>query len=153
MFAPVKGAGGRFIARADKDKPFARGLKATDPAGRARALAESAAAERAARLAEAEADYESCSAFHSRGITEWSRAACELLNYLAEQQKKNPGRRGSTHDPVLKAKQLGVEIAREWMHAAKEDCDEALRVLQTLEAEQEAGGAAAAGVLASGGAE
>ncbi|MDP1604988.1 MAG: hypothetical protein Q8M03_17195, partial [Legionella sp.] len=32
--APVQGAGGRFIRRDDKDKPFATGLKATDPAGR-----------------------------------------------------------------------------------------------------------------------
>jgi hypothetical protein len=34
---PVRGAGGRFVARADKDKPFAEGLQATDPAGAARA--------------------------------------------------------------------------------------------------------------------
>lgn len=34
---PVKGAGGRFIARADANKPVATGLKATDPQGRARA--------------------------------------------------------------------------------------------------------------------
>ena len=34
-FAPAKGAGGRFIRRADKGKPFAAGLKATDPAAAA----------------------------------------------------------------------------------------------------------------------
>ncbi len=38
-FAPVTGAGGRFIRRDDKDKPFATGLKATDRAGRLRAAA------------------------------------------------------------------------------------------------------------------
>jgi hypothetical protein len=45
-FAPVKGAGGRFIRREDKDLPFARGIKALDPVGAAHvaAKAESAAA-------------------------------------------------------------------------------------------------------------
>jgi hypothetical protein len=45
-FAPVKGAGGRFIRREDTDKPVARGIKALDPVGAARAVAkaESAAA-------------------------------------------------------------------------------------------------------------
>jgi hypothetical protein len=36
-FTPAKGAGGRFIRRDDKDKPFAVGLKATDAPGAARA--------------------------------------------------------------------------------------------------------------------
>jgi hypothetical protein len=35
--APAKGAGGRFIRRDDIGKPFARGIKALDPAGRAAA--------------------------------------------------------------------------------------------------------------------
>jgi hypothetical protein len=43
VFAPAKGAGGRFIRRADKGKPFAIGLLAnllaTDPAGAERAAA------------------------------------------------------------------------------------------------------------------
>jgi len=55
-FAPVKGAGGRFIARADKGKPFARGLKATDPAGAAQAGADCARAAAAAAWAQAEAE-------------------------------------------------------------------------------------------------
>ncbi len=38
-FVPVRGAGGRFIRRADQGKPFATGLKATDPAAAARAAA------------------------------------------------------------------------------------------------------------------
>jgi hypothetical protein len=54
-FAPVKGAGGRFIRRADKGQPFATGLKATDPAGRSRAQADCDAAARHARVAQAEA--------------------------------------------------------------------------------------------------
>ena len=57
-FAPVKGAGGRFIRRADKGKPFAAGLKATDAAAAAAANAacrrEALASRAAQRRAEAE---------------------------------------------------------------------------------------------------
>ena len=48
--SPAKGAGGRFIRRADKGKPFAVGLKATDPRA---AAAAGAACSRAAALARA----------------------------------------------------------------------------------------------------
>ena len=50
-FAPVKGAGGRFVRREDIGKPFAAGMKALDPAGHARADAacSHAAAARAPR--------------------------------------------------------------------------------------------------------
>jgi predicted transcriptional regulator len=54
-FTPVKGAGGRFIRREDRDKPIARGLKATDPAGRARALAACRKAQRLSRASQAKA--------------------------------------------------------------------------------------------------
>jgi hypothetical protein len=54
--APAKGAGGRFIRRDDKGKAFAQGLKATDPAGRAAALADCASAARLARKAQAKAE-------------------------------------------------------------------------------------------------
>ena len=53
QFTPVKGAGGRFIARADKGKPFARGLKATDRQGAARASAACVRAEAIAAQAQA----------------------------------------------------------------------------------------------------
>jgi hypothetical protein len=46
QLAPVKGAGGRFIRRADKGKPFAAGLKATDPAAAALAAAPAGASRR-----------------------------------------------------------------------------------------------------------
>jgi hypothetical protein len=52
---PAKGAGGRFIRREDKDKPFASGLKALDPAGRRRAEARCATAEPLSREALEEA--------------------------------------------------------------------------------------------------
>jgi hypothetical protein len=57
-FAPGKGAGGRFIRREERGQPFAHGIKALDPAGRAVAAAASAEAERTARRARAEAQAE-----------------------------------------------------------------------------------------------
>jgi len=48
---PVKGSGGRFIRRADKDKPFPTGLKALDPAGYSDAEARCGVAEPLSREA------------------------------------------------------------------------------------------------------
>ena len=58
QFAPGKGAGGRFIRRDDIGKPFARGIKALDPAGRAAAAVASAEAARLAERARREAEFE-----------------------------------------------------------------------------------------------
>jgi hypothetical protein len=55
---PAKGAGGRFIRREDKDKPFPQGLKATDPAGAARASQACGEAETMSRAAQGEAERE-----------------------------------------------------------------------------------------------
>ena len=57
-FALAKGAGGRFIRRADKGKPFARGLKATDPDGAARAIERCGEAALLSRQAQREAEAE-----------------------------------------------------------------------------------------------
>ena len=57
-FAPAKGAGGRFIRRADKGKPFVRGLKATDPDGAARAVDRCGEAAVLSRQAQREAEAE-----------------------------------------------------------------------------------------------
>ena len=54
-FAPVKGAGGRFVRREDARQPFAAGMKALDPAGHAQADAACSHAQRRARRAEADA--------------------------------------------------------------------------------------------------
>jgi hypothetical protein len=51
----VRGAGGRFIARADRHKPYPRGLKATDPTGAARAGAACADAQAIAAQAQGDA--------------------------------------------------------------------------------------------------
>jgi hypothetical protein len=65
---PVKGAGGRFIARADKDKPVPTGLKATDPPGHTRAVVACATAARLSDAAQAKA------------LADKRRAQCEVAH-------------------------------------------------------------------------
>ena len=57
-FAPAKGAGGRFVRREHAGKPFAKGPHALDPAARAEAEAECAAAARHAQEAQRQAEDE-----------------------------------------------------------------------------------------------
>jgi len=83
-FAPVKGAGGRFIARADRDKPVAAGLKATDPRAASRALAACAQAEALAREAQAEAAW----LRWSEVILDWLKTARILRDALAAHQAR-----------------------------------------------------------------
>lgn len=53
---PVKGAGGRFVPRSEAGRPVAQGLKALDPAARAKASAACAAAAARGAKARARAD-------------------------------------------------------------------------------------------------
>ena len=76
--APAKGAGGRFIRREDIGKPFATGLKATDAAGRERALDAYASAARLGRLAQARAEAEARHATHLRAIAATTQAVADL---------------------------------------------------------------------------
>jgi hypothetical protein len=85
-FAPVKGAGGRFIRREDAGKPFARGPKAIDPPGHERALAACAAAEPLSRGARAQdaARFEE----RLRAVAEVNRAAEQLRRYRERRAKQ-----------------------------------------------------------------
>jgi hypothetical protein len=78
---PVRGAGGRFIRREDKDKPFAHGLKATDAEARARAVAACRQAELLARAAQAQALTAQRFDARLRAIAEVNRACAELAQY------------------------------------------------------------------------
>ncbi len=77
-FAPAKGAGGRFIRRADKGKPFATGLKATDPAARGRALAACGRAKRLSRAAQARAKKDARHAALLRALADNARCLAAL---------------------------------------------------------------------------
>jgi predicted transcriptional regulator len=76
--APVKGAGGRFVRRADKGQPFASGLKATDPRAAAQAAAACAAADGLARAAQKEAEADERAQARVTYLKELERLATEL---------------------------------------------------------------------------
>ena len=128
-FAPAKGAGARFIRREDKSRPFATGLKALDPAGRARSAAECEEAERVARAARAEA--EATLRFEQRiqAIDATNRASRALNDFLAARQAQ--GARPRTRADALLAQMLfravNVRLGRwEFLQAAQADrCGEA----------------------------
>jgi hypothetical protein len=115
-FAPVRGAGGRFVCRADKGKPFAAGLKATDAAAAARACAACRDARdmadtahgRAATLQRAEACVGAIEAVN--------RALADLNRYRA---KRAEAGRPALHDGDRVAQLLvrTVEIATERLTA------------------------------------
>jgi hypothetical protein len=78
-FAPIKGAGARFVKRKEKGRPFARGLKATDRVGGARAAAACAFAEARGRQAQAEASW----MLWNETFLDWLKLAAELEASLA----------------------------------------------------------------------
>jgi hypothetical protein len=91
-FKPAKGASGRFIRRADIGQPFAHGLKATDPAGRARAAAACARAEALASLARVQAQANKRHDALLRAIDATSRAFAALNRFQRTYRKTAAGR-------------------------------------------------------------
>ncbi|MBI2716104.1 MAG: hypothetical protein HYX37_16855 [Rhizobiales bacterium] len=113
-FAPVQGAGARFIRREDKGRPFATGLKATDPAGRARAAVECEQAERVARAAQAEAEDERRFEDYMRAGAAVNRTLDQLQRYRNEQAKLPPAQRAPADDPLLDGLRMSVDAATDW---------------------------------------
>jgi hypothetical protein len=90
-FAPVKGAGARFIRRADKDKPIATGLKATDPDGAARAVESCGAAASLSREAQRQAEAAQRSDALNRAIEGAGSALKNLREFHQRRGKGPPG--------------------------------------------------------------
>ena len=90
-FAAVKGAGGRFVRREDEGKPYARGLKATDPQGERRAAAQCAEAATIAAQAQAEAEWQVWNA----AFVEWLKTAVMLRDALAAYRKRRQAGRAN----------------------------------------------------------
>ena len=112
-FAPVKGAGGRFIRREDIGKPFAAGLKALDPAGHAQAAAACSHAQRRARRAEADAQAERWADENVRAIRAVVRARDDLAAHDAARGNK-PAR--SPRDRLReRALVMSLKVALAWM--------------------------------------
>jgi hypothetical protein len=128
--APAKGAGGRFIARAGKDAPVARGIKATDPAAAARAGAACGQAARQAQEAERQAAAERNAADRLRAMAAVNKALDDLAEYLEQRDKRKPvtlshpdwpspvrPRPAPGEDPVETAFRDSVGAANDWWRA------------------------------------
>jgi AcrR family transcriptional regulator len=112
-FAPVKGAGGRFVRREDIGKPFAAGMKALDPAGHARADAACSHAQQRARRAEADAQAERWADENVRAIRAVVRARDDLAAHDAARGNK-PAR--SPRDRLReRALVMSLKVALAWM--------------------------------------
>lgn len=116
-FAPVKGAGGRFVRREDAGKPFAAGMKALDPAGHARADAACSHAQRRARRAEADALAQRWADENCRAI----RAVVRARDDLAAHDSAHAAARGnkparSPRDRLReRALVMSLKVALAWM--------------------------------------
>jgi hypothetical protein len=95
QFAPGQGAGGRFIRRDDIGKPFARGIKALDPAGRAAAAKAAAEGARMAERARLEAE---CRSLWKAKLEaqDWLNKAFRHINRLTDAARKT----GREIDPL-----------------------------------------------------
>jgi len=117
-FAPAKGAGARFIRREDKAKPFATGLKATDPAAAARASEECRRAQAQASQAQTEAEDEQRFEATMRAHAAVMRAMDQLLRYRNEQAKLPPAQRAPADDPLHDALRMSVDATVDWWQAS-----------------------------------
>jgi hypothetical protein len=108
--APSKGAGGRFIRRADAGKPFARGLQAVDPVARAKAAQSCAEADRLAREAWERAEHARLVRLNWSSLRAMDRAMDEIIRYRA---KYPPKRRDPACERLLlQAWQSAVDALR-----------------------------------------
>lgn len=158
-FAPVKGAGGRFVRRDDKGLAFAQGLKATDPAGAARASAACLEADRLARQAQGRAEFDVKAGLRAEASIKAMNDICRSLgqlhahreNHFKEQRKRyrvqywqrehnraydqpfQPYRPPRTplpaDDPVEVASDIAIRQALERLDALMAEGKEALRKL------------------------
>jgi hypothetical protein len=113
---PVRGAGGRFIRRAEAGKPFARGLKATDPAGAARADAACAEAACLARAAADKARTQTLWQARLRAIDAANGALHAFNAYAAERRQAKRPARGDDRLARVLWRAVDVAIGRwEWL--------------------------------------
>ncbi|MGZ5864257.1 MAG: hypothetical protein ACXWKC_02660 [Xanthobacteraceae bacterium] len=87
-FAPVTGAGARFIRREDKDKPFAVGLRANDPAAAARAVVQCERARGMAKEAERRAPRDLAAEKEIEAIAAVGAALAEINAWRRAQEKQ-----------------------------------------------------------------
>jgi hypothetical protein len=108
--APAKGAGGRFIRREDKGKPFATGLKSLDPEGRSRALATAGKAKRLSRVAQQMAEIDAARAELLRGADSRVATIRHMVSYL---------RNISKIEAMLKQREAALKLREDKAKEAK----------------------------------
>ncbi len=118
-FVPVRGAGSRFIRRADKDKPVATGLKATDPEGAARAAAACRRAAWLSRRAQLRAEADQREEARLRALEMVNRALADLNRHRAARAKDGqPVLRDDDRVAQLLVRTVEIATARwEWLQA------------------------------------
>lgn len=125
-FAPAKGAGGRFIRRADAGKPYAAGLKAADADGHARGLAQCRAAEPLARAAQAKAEEVQRAEARLRAWAFINRALGKLADHV-EEHKRRGVRQLPQDDPVAQALHREMDAGLDWLGSLDREAQEAQR--------------------------
>ncbi len=125
-FAPVKGAGARFVKRADKGKPVAAGLKATDALSAARAAADCAAAETMGREALAEAAWTRW----DETFRVWLKTADSLRAALAAHR----ARRRKRANGARRARDAEPDAYEQWLERAGHMACDALEYCQAQSA-------------------
>ena len=116
-FAPAKGAGGRFIRREDKGKPFAAGLKATDAQAERRAAKLAQEADALARAAREKAQAHARFEARMRAADGVNRALDELNRYREARAKQRPGQKWAVDDRLERAHLLAVNLAADRLQA------------------------------------
>jgi hypothetical protein len=134
-FAPVKGAGGRFISRDEKDQPFAEGLAALDPAARAAAVA-ACADNSAAEFARLAAEHDLARADRRKALDAFVKVTKDLTSLHRE---LGPGPRGPME--ALRERLVGsrADAVCAWLDNATKLMEETQAALERFNA----GGAAA----------
>jgi hypothetical protein len=113
----VKGAGGRFIARADAGKPFARGLKALDRTGHARALGACDEASRLGAVAQAKAEAAKRDEARIRAIDTLNVALAAYARFRQDCARRAARSRPRQPPPQRRATQPGAEPSKHLVRA------------------------------------
>ena len=119
--APAKGAGGRFIRRADQGKPVAVGLKATDAESAARAEADCKRAQAIAARAEAEAKLDALRREYDEAWSVIGHQLEEQAKHRAERDKRPAWQRPQGEDLVDSAYDLSIVMTLDWAQAVREE--------------------------------
>jgi hypothetical protein len=133
-FTAVKGAGGRFIARADKGKPFARGLKATDRHGAARASAACVRAETIAAQAQADAAWLTWKETFISLLKSAAVLRDQLAAYRALRAKRRPQRDAAAADPREQSLSRAGHVALDCLEVCQAHMHQAMQRVVTAQA-------------------